>query len=167
VWRPLPPSTARSGPGIYACLSSRLGHRQNGKPPKRNNASSRLTYFNLHGLPDASEWYGQRDPSDPSSMPDYPVALRMQDVVNGGRAPQIVFSEACYGAHITGKGFEEALALKFLSSGSQVVVGSTRTSYGAITTPLIADDLLGHAFWKYLREDMPAGRLRRAKIHLA
>jgi hypothetical protein len=33
---------------------------------------------------------------------------------------------------------------------------------------LIAGDLLGHAFWKYLREGLAAGEaLRRAKIHLA
>jgi Peptidase family C25 len=142
---------------------------KNGKPPRKKiMPPSRLTYFNLHGLPDASEWYGQRDPSDPAGQADYPVALRPQDVVNGGRAPKIVFSEACYGAHIYSKDLEDALALKFLSSGSQAVIGSTCISYGTINTPLIAGDLLGHAFWKYLREDLPAGEaLRRAKIHLA
>lgn len=129
---------------------------------------ARLGYFNLHGLQDASEWYGQRDPGESPALPDYPIALRPQDVVNGGRAPQVVFSEACYGAHILNKNVEQALALKFLASGTQAVVGSTCTAYGSITTPLIASDLLGHAFWKYLRESFPAGEaLRRAKIHLA
>lgn len=130
--------------------------------------SARLGYFNLHGLQDASEWYGHRDPAEPSAGPDYPIALRPQDVTNGGRAPQIVFTEACYGSHIIGKNIEEALSLKFLASGSQVVVGSTCTSYGSITTPLIAADLLGIYFWKYLKENLTAGEaLRRAKIHLA
>ena len=130
--------------------------------------SARLGYFNLHGVQDASEWFGQRDPTEPTSSPDYPVALRPQDVLNGGRAPQVVFSEACYGAHIAGKSIDEALALKFLASGSQAVVGSTCTAYGSITPPLIAADLLGHTFWKYLREGLTAGEaLRRAKIHLA
>ena len=129
---------------------------------------ARLGYFNLHGLEDASEWYGQRDPSESPALVDYPIALRPQDIVNSGRAPQVVFSEACYGAHILDKNVEGALALKFLASGSRAVVGSTCTSYGSITTPLIAADLLGHAFWKYLREGFPAGEaLRRAKIHLA
>ena len=129
---------------------------------------ARLGYFNLHGLQDASEWYGQRDPSEPADLPDYPVALRPQDVVNGGRAPLVVFSEACYGANVFKKNIEQALALKFLASGSQVVVGSTCTAYGSITTPLIAGDLLGHSFWRYLREGFPAGEaLRRAKIHVA
>src|SRR3972149_5587471 len=129
---------------------------------------ARLGYFNLHGLQDASEWYGQRDPSESSALTDYPIALRPQDVVNGGRAPQVVYSEACYGAHILNKNVEGALALKFLASGSRAVVGSTCTAYGSITSPLIAADLLGHAFWKYLREGFPAGEaLRRARIHLA
>lgn len=128
----------------------------------------RLSYFNLHGVQDSAEWFGQKDPSEPVDHPDYPVALRPQDVVNGGRAPQIVFSEACYGAHIINKTVEEALALKFLSSGSQCFVGSTCTSYGSITTPLIAADLLGHTFWKYVKEGIACGEaLRRAKIHLA
>jgi hypothetical protein len=137
--------------------------RRNGHLP-----SARLGYFNLHGLQDASEWYGQRDPAEPADGPDYPVALRPQDVPNGGNAPQVVFSEACYGAHIQDKDTEQALALKFLVSGAQAVAGSTCTAYGSIAAPLIAADLLGHAFWKFLREGLPAGEaLRRAKIYLA
>ncbi len=132
------------------------------------NPSVRLGYFNLHGLEDSSSWYGQRDPSEPTELPDYPVALRPEDVKNSGHAPQVVFSEACYGANIADKTVEDALALKFLISGSQTVVGSTCTSYGSISTPLIAADMLGHAFWKYLRDGLPAGEsLRKAKIHLA
>ncbi|MBN1666357.1 MAG: hypothetical protein JW862_04695 [Anaerolineales bacterium] len=127
-----------------------------------------LGYFNLHGLEDSGEWYGQRDPLETSDGPDYPVALRPQDVVNSGRAPQIVYSEACYGAHIIDKTPQNALALKFLQSGSLAMVGSTCTSYGSISMPLIAADLLGQAFWKLLLSGHPAGEaLRRAKIHLA
>ncbi len=130
--------------------------------------ASKLGYFNLHGLPDASEWFGQRDPTQPDTDIDYPVALRPQDVINGGRAPQIVFSEACFGAHVLGKDIEESLALKFLVSGSDAVVGSTCTAYGSISPPLIAADLLGHTFWKYLRDGLSTGvALRRAKIEMA
>lgn len=136
--------------------------------------ASRLGYFNLHGLIDAPEWYGQRDPGA-SSLPgivgdgeDYPIAVRPADVVNSGRAPQVIFTEACYGAHILNKSIEEALSLKFLQAGTQAVIGSTCISYGAISPPLIAADYLGHAFWSYLREGLPAGEaLRRAKISLA
>jgi hypothetical protein len=149
-----PPAEVNGNPGRT---------RRNGHLP-----SARLGYFNLHGLQDASEWYGQRDPSEPADGPDYPVALRPKDVMNGGGAPQVVFSEACYGAHIQDKNTEQALALKFLVSGAQAVAGSTCTAYGSIAAPLIAADLLGHAFWKFLREGLPAGEaLRRAKIYLA
>ncbi len=145
--------------------------------------SARLGYFNLHGLIDAVEWYGQSDPThqtDPepvdgqpgydyaSDLLEYPVAVRPEDIVNSGRAPEVVFSEACYGTHVLGKTVEEALSLKFLQQGSQAVVGSTVTSYGSVNTPLTAADYLGHAFWNYLREGSPAGEaLRRAKIDLA
>jgi hypothetical protein len=135
---------------------------------RKGFAAVHLGYFNLHGLEDAPEWYGQRDPLESPKGPDYPIALRPQDVVNSGRAPQIVFSEACYGAHIIDKNRNTSLALKFLSSGSQAVIGSTCTSYGSITMPLIAADLLGQAFWKLLLSGHPAGEaLQRAKIHLA
>ncbi len=136
--------------------------------------SARLGYFNLHGLVDAVEWYGQRDPTDPlpnaeySPEFDYPIAVKPEDIVNSGKAPQIVFSEACYGAHILKRSIEEALALKFLHSGTQAVVGSTSTSYGSVTAPLIAADYLGHAFWKYLKIGYQTGEaLRLGKIDLA
>jgi hypothetical protein len=132
---------------------------------------ARLGYFNLHGLEDAVEWYGQIDPSEPCEGPDYPVAIRPQDVgehLNNGRAPQVVFSEACFGAHIQGRSVEDSMLLKFLASGSQAVAGSTCTAYGAIASPLTAADLLGYAFWNYLGENLPAGEaLRRGKIQLA
>lgn len=130
--------------------------------------TARLGYFNLHGLPDSSEWYGQRDPTEQSNQPDYPIALRPQDVPNNGKAPQIVFTEACYGAFIQNKKIEEALALKFLAAGTKAFVGSTCISYGSISPPLVSADLLGNIFWKYIQEGLTAGEaLRRAKIQLA
>ena len=128
----------------------------------------KLGYFNLHGLADTAEWYGQRDPLNGSGGPDYPVALRVQDIRNGGQAPEIVFSEACYGAHILDKTAENSLALRFLAAGSRAVIGSTVMSYGSIGTPLNAADLLGASFWKFVQEGSPAGEaLKRAKIALA
>ena len=80
----------------------------------------------------------------------------------------MIFSEACYGAHILKKSVDEALALKFLASGSQAVIGSTVISYGSVKAPLNAADLLGEAFWKYFKDGFPTGEaLRRAKINLA
>lgn len=128
----------------------------------------KLGYFNLHGLPDASEWYGQRDPTEPGEGLDFPIAIRPQDVRNSGQAPQVIFSEACYGAHILDKKVDEAISLKFLTSGSQAVVGSTCICYGSIGTPLIAADLLGRVFWSLVIEGVPVGEaFRRAKLHLA
>ncbi|RME08248.1 MAG: hypothetical protein D6803_01700 [Anaerolineae bacterium] len=137
--------------------------------------AARLGYFNLHGMVDAAEWYGQRDPTNYPKPgvkpieegPDFPIALRPEDVVNSGRAPQVVFSEACYGAHIYNRKVEESLALKFLASGSRAVIGSTAIAYGSVAAPLIAADLLGKGFWRYLQEGFPVGEaLRRAKISL-
>jgi tetratricopeptide (TPR) repeat protein len=128
----------------------------------------RLSYFNLHGLEDSPEWFGQRDPLREPEAPEFPVALRPGDVVNGGRAPKVVYTEACYGANTLGKNVETALCLKFLDSGSDIVVGSTKISYGSVTPPLIAADLLGRSFWVNLSAGLPAGEaLRRAKADLA
>ena len=136
--------------------------------PKEAGKALQMAYFNLHGLAETAEWYGQRDPQQNSAGPDYPVALRPSDIVNTGRAPQVVFTEACFGAHIFDKSVDNALALKFLDSGSKAVIGSTVTSYGSVTTPLIAADLLGQTFWKLLNEGHPAGEaLRRGKIAMA
>lgn len=137
--------------------------------PARAARPARLSYYNLHGVEDGPEWFGQRDPfSDPEGAEEYPVALRPQDVVNSGRAPQVVFTEACYGANVIDKSREDALCLKFLASGTRALVGSTKISYGSITPPLIAADLLGRAFWDHLNAGLPAGEaLRRAKLTLA
>jgi hypothetical protein len=132
-----------------------------------------LGYFNLHGLVDAPEWYGQRDPLQAPNGPDYPVALRPEDIeaaANGSRSkvPRVVFSEACYGLHIQDRNPDQAIALKFLQSGSLAVAGSTCMAYGSIDTPLVAADLLGYAFWRALQDGVPAGEaLRQAKIILA
>ncbi len=132
---------------------------------------AKLGYYNLHGLIDAGEWYGHRDAYTDQDGPDYPVALRPEDIYNGvdcKPAPSVVFSEACYGAHIEGKAIPEALSLSFLSAGCQTLIGSTCMAYGSVNKPLIAADLLGYVFWSRLREGLPAGEaLRWAKIQLA
>ncbi len=133
----------------------------------------RLAYFNLHGLVDAPEWYGQRDPLSDGADPDYPVALRPKDILLSdknarGEIPQVIFSEACYGLHIQGRQVQDSISLSFLQAGSLAVVGSTCMAYGSIGAPLAAADLLGHTFWRYLQEGFPVGEaLRQAKIHLA
>jgi hypothetical protein len=130
----------------------------------------RLAYFNLHGVVDAAEWFGHRDPFDEDADgPDYPVALRPGDLANyAGHAPEVVFSEACYGLHLQGRSVEQALPLTFLEAGSLAVVGSTCMAYGSVDEPLAAADWLGHAFWRHLQAGYPAGEaLRQAKLGLA
>ena len=140
----------------------------NGVHSNSNASWGKLGYFNLHGLMDSANWFGQKNPFGDAEGPEYPVALRPSDVINGGKAPEIVFTEACFGAYIQGKKIEDALSLKFLSCGSLAVIGSTVISYGTVRTPLVAADLLGHSFWMNLRSGKPVGEaLRQAKIHLA
>ncbi|HEY70233.1 MAG TPA: tetratricopeptide repeat protein [Anaerolineae bacterium] len=139
-----------------------------GKLPVEALRPTRLSYFNLHGLEDAPEWFGQRDPLlDTSLGIEFPVALHPEDVVNGGRAPNVVFTEACYGANSLSKTPETALCLKFLQAGSHAIIGSTKISYGSITPPLIAADLLGRLFWDQINHSLPVGEaLRKAKLQL-
>lgn len=130
-------------------------------------------YFNLHGIADSAEWFGQSDPTesgfDPFDQPDHPVALQPGDILlNPEGAIQIVLSEACFGAHILHKSVEQSIALSFLKKGCQAFIGSTCTAYGSNDTPLIAADFLAQSFWKLVRQGLPAGEaLRRAKITLA
>jgi len=156
VYRPIGPAASLliSPPQETGCL-----------PPLKHNPS--LAYFNLHGLVDSAEWYGHRDPSDKQAGPDYPVALSPKDLGSKAAIPDVVFSEACYGAHIDGKSIDEALALKFLARGTAAVIGSTSTAYGSVTTPLIGADLLGQIFWKGLKAGKTVGdALVQAKVDL-
>jgi hypothetical protein len=126
-----------------------------------------LCYFNLHGLSDAAEWYGQRDPGEPATGPDYPVALSPKELHRNGHAPRVIFSEACYGGLVANKSEDEALSLKFLALGTLAVVGSTCIAYGAINTPLVAADLLGNYFWQQVKAGRPVGEsLMVAKVEL-
>jgi hypothetical protein len=129
--------------------------------------SPHYAYFNLHGILESADWYGHNDPINPLDGPDYPVALQLSDIRSPSWTPQIVFSEACYGAWITERTIDQAIPLRMLSLGTSAFVGSTATAYGAVETPLIAADLLGNYFWKHLKQGAAVGEaLRRAKIDL-
>jgi hypothetical protein len=129
---------------------------------------AKLGYFNLHGVPDTAEWYGQPNSDELQNNPEYPVAVTPTDIVSSESTPVIIFSEACYGAYIDHKNENEAISLKFIAEGTKAFVGSTCVAYGSVTTPLIAADNLGQYFWKNLKDGQNAGdALRTAKIHLA
>ncbi len=183
VWRRASQSVYRSignpdeimiSPPIHACDTPDIAPVVTPQISGNGNHSSclllpeaRLGYFNLHGVPDGSEWYGQCDPTKPEEGPDFPVAMRPKDIRNSGSAPRLVFTEACYGTNIIGKSIEDAISLKFLASGTQAVIGSTCISYGSLASPLTSADLLGWVFWNLLQEGFTVGEsFRRAKIHL-
>jgi hypothetical protein len=129
--------------------------------------NARYGYFNLHGISDAAEWYGQKPLNESSSSPEYPIALSPKDI-NAHNVPQVIFSEACYGAHVSNNKADESLALKFLSAGTQTFIGSTCISYGSVTKPLIGADYLAHNFWEQLRQGYSVGNaFMRSKINLA
>jgi tetratricopeptide (TPR) repeat protein len=167
IWRKASMAVFRSIGDPQAMLTSPPA--QAGALPAQAVRPTTLSYYNLHGIQDGPEWFGQRDSlRDEAGETDFPVALRPQDIVNGGRAPKVVFSEACYGAHVAKRTSDDAIALKFLASGTHAVVGSTEISYGSVTPPLIAADLLGRYFWDLLNQGLPVGEaLRRAKLSLA
>ncbi len=131
---------------------------------KQDLVSNDFGYFNLHGLIDRPEWFGQRDYLDPPGN-DYPVALSPNDLINNGKSPKVVLTEACYGGHVFGKNENESIALKYLSLGTNVVIGSTSTSYGSVAPPLIAADLFAQLFWQHIREGYLVGEcFQRTKI---
>jgi hypothetical protein len=120
-------------------------------------ASAPLGYFNLHGVEDGSDWYGQKDPMEKDAGPDFPVALRPADLHKKSSSPRIVYTEACYGGHIFGKTEDQSIALTMMGTGVLAVIGSTTISYGSVTTPLIGADLIGYLVMKNLRDGMPVG----------
>ena len=130
--------------------------------------NSMLSYYNLHGVEDSENWYGQKDVNDHSSGPDYPVALSPSNLVKNGHAPQVVFSEACYGGYVVDKDEEKSIALKFAGIGTLAVVASTCIAYGSVNTPLIGADLMSSLFWKHLGEGLTVGEaFLQAKVDLA
>ena len=136
--------------------------------PSLGPIAPRFSYFNLHGLRDSAYWYGQRDPTYAAGYPLFPVAIKPDNIPVVPHPETIVFSEACYGAHILNKHQMSSLALRFLATQALGVVGSTAIAYGAIDPPLMGADLLAKAFWERVKAGYPLGEaLRQAKQALA
>ncbi len=134
---------------------------------KKNNGN-KCAYFNLHGLQESGEWYGQKDFTRESAEVDYPVALVPAQFIENESSPEFIFSEACYGAWINDKKSDESLALKFMEAGTRSMIGSTGIAYGSVRKPLVAADLLAQEYWKQLLNGQPSGyALLRAKLNLA
>ncbi|MEM5773854.1 MAG: C25 family cysteine peptidase, partial [Anaerolineaceae bacterium] len=139
----------------YAYRPVEYGNKLFTSPPEQTGSiksarfsTSSIGYFNLHGVEDGAEWYGQRETGDLKSQIDYPIALTPREIVKGALAPEVVFSEACYGGFVDGKTEDQSIALKYLGIGTPAFIGSTCVAYGSIDTPLIGADLLANYFWK-------------------
>lgn len=138
-----------------------------GNLPVNHSQGHKIGYFNLHGIKDGANWYGQKDFSSESTGPDYPIALSPGMFNDKNRSPMLVFSEACYGANIIDKNHEEAISLKFMDSGTKSFIGSTCIAYGSVMPPLIAADYLAESFWRQVLEGQAAGyALMQAKLDL-
>jgi tetratricopeptide (TPR) repeat protein len=139
-----------------------------GTLPLNNGTGHKLGYFNLHGVKDGPNWYGQKDFSSQSTGPDYPIALSPGLFSEKVPSPKLVFTEACYSANVEDKAHDEAISLKFMDSGTQSFIGSTCIAYGSVTLPLVAADYLANTFWQQVLKGQPAGyALMQAKLSLA
>ncbi len=158
---------------VYKLLSPKTAIR-NSPPIDSTNfmngqkSNPKYAYFNLHGLQDTAEWYGQKDFRIPSQGPEYPIALVPELFNEKTPSPEFVLSEACYGGNIIGKTSHNALCMSFLEHGTRAFIGSTTIAYGSVSKPLIAADLLAQDYWRFLLSGDSAGyALMRAKINLA
>lgn len=124
-----------------------------------------FAYFNLHGAADSPNWYGQRDLTLPGEGPMMPIAFSPRQIPTGQAEGTVVYSEACYGAHILDKDGDSSIALRFVAQGALGFVGSTVISYGVSRPPLTDADLLGRLFWQHLLEgDTLGDALLQAKL---
>ncbi|MDR3577265.1 MAG: hypothetical protein P4L50_25675 [Anaerolineaceae bacterium] len=163
IWRQSSQAVFRHVGDTHSMLISPPESSGSFKPERLT--TTKLGYYNLHGVEDGPDWYGQRDSTETCIGPEYPVALSPKDLIKNGHAPQLVFSEACYGANIQNKSVDKSLALRFMSIGTPCVVGSTCVCYGSVSSPLIGGDLLGSLFWRYYKEGLAVGEaLMQAKI---
>jgi len=162
----------RSARGAYSALDGGSGRGLRLSPPLTRAElphpgpdGPRFRYYNLHGLSDAAEWFGQRDPAFPADYPEFPIALGPDEIEP---APgSVVFSEACFGAHIQGRARHDSVALTHLAGGALAFVGATGVAYGGLDGDLLAADLLAYRFWQAIRFGEPAGEaLASAKTAL-
>ncbi len=124
-----------------------------------------IAYFNLHGVEDGPDWYGQKDPLEKIPGADYPVAITPNDLKRIQSVPPIIFSEACYGGHIFGKVESESIALTLMGMGNYALIASTTVAYGSVNTPMIGADLLGYLTMKNLKGGLAVGpAFSKAKV---
>jgi tetratricopeptide (TPR) repeat protein len=123
-----------------------------------------LAYFNLHGVKEASYWYGH---SSSGEEVNFPIALTPLNLAWAEVSGAVVYSEACYGAHLREGSADSSIPLAFLAKGAKAMIGSTGMAYGSLTPPLSSADLLGRNLWLGLKRGFAIGEaLLRAKLGL-
>ncbi len=148
-------------------------------PPLRSDSldggmfrRSRLLHFNLHGFRDNPNWYGQRHAGRiiaSPSLSSLPIAFQPRQVALLQAPSPVVFTEACYGGYLAGKGVGDNIVLSLLAQGSAAVVGSSAISYGSAGPELSCAGRLSFYFWReVLQRGSSYGRaLQAAKIEYA
>ncbi len=162
----------RAARGAFAAVGEaralRLSPPLSVRDRPRPDATGRLPrfhYYNLHGLVDSPDWFGQVDPAFPADYAPFPVALQPGDLPSA--AGTVVVAECCYGAHLEGRSVAESVALSHMAGGALAFFGATGVAYGGLDGPLVAADLLAFHLWRALLDGLPAGRsLARAKALL-
>jgi hypothetical protein len=125
-------------------------------------------YFNLHGVEENGNYYGQAAELSGNGDDLYPTAMTPGQFGQLSLSKAVIFSEACYGANPRADSPATSMALTALQRGAMMFVGSTNTSYASFKPPLMAADLLAAHFWKAIGEGLPGGAaLQQAKIELA
>ncbi len=132
----------------------------------------RLLHFNLHGFRDTGNWYGQSQYNKIVANPtlsSLPMAFSPAQAAKVRSPGTVVFSEACYGGYLPGKGVVDSVALTFLERGTAAFVGSTAISYGSAGPELCCAGHLSYYFWKeILKNGSSFGRaLQAAKLNYA
>lgn len=123
-----------------------------------------LAYFNLHGVKETAYWYGH---SSSGEELDFPIALTPLNLAWAEVSGAVVYSEACYGAHLREGNTDSSIPLAFLAKGAKAVIGSTGMAYGSLAPPLSGADLLGRNLWLGLKRGFTIGEaLLRAKLGL-
>jgi hypothetical protein len=131
----------------------------------KRTANSPYSYYNLHGVEDGGNWYGQKELSDASGGPDYPIALKAEEVAKLNFYSRIVYTEACYGGKVIDRNELQSMTLAMLGAGALGMVSSTTISYGSVSTPLIGADLLGYLLMRSLEAGMNLGTaFEQAKV---
>jgi hypothetical protein len=167
VWRKASAEVFRVlGPanGLLVCPPANSGNL-----PTDLLAGPKYSYFNLHGMENGPQWLGQRDAKAKAPVDaEFPIVLLPAQVAGARKTPDVVYTEACYGANILRKGVGDSITLEFLASGTRALVGSTKIAYGAASAPLIAADLLAKLFLQNCLSGKPIGEaLRQAKLGFA